>query len=89
MKRNPRKRKYTAMMHSGMKPKKKKKAHTYNRKLFCHCLQLLQELLTMSERGKNEKLLVSANIEQLRLIYSTKQSQLLICINLPPKLIES
>ena len=77
------------MMHSGMKPKKKKKALTYNRKLFCHCLQLLQELLTVSERGKNEKLLVSANIEQLRLIYSTKQSQLLICINLPPKLIES
>ena len=57
--------------------------------LFCHCLQLLQELLTVSDRGKNEKLLVSANIEQLRLIYSTKQSQWLICINLPPKLIES
>ena len=34
---------------------------TFHRQLFCHCLQLLQEPLTVSEIGKNEKLLVSAN----------------------------
>jgi len=30
-------------------------------RLFYHCLQLLQVLLTVSEIGKNEKLPVSAN----------------------------
>ena len=58
---NPRKRKWTTMIHSIMRPKKKRKG-THLHRLFCHCLQLLQEPLTMSERGKNEKLPVSANI---------------------------
>ena len=53
------KRKWTAVMHSSMRPKKN--YFTLQRQLFCHCLQLLQEPLTVSEIGKNEKLLVSAN----------------------------
>ena len=55
------KQKWTAMMHSGTRHKKKKIYFTFHRQLFCHCLQLLQEPLTVSEIGKNEKLLVSAN----------------------------
>ena len=58
---NPRKRKWKTMIHSVMRLKKKRKS-THLHRLFCHCLQLLQEPLTMSERGKNKKLPVSANI---------------------------
>ena len=53
------KRKWTAVMHSSMRPKKN--YFTLQGQLFCHCLQLLQEPLTMSEIGKNEKLLVGVN----------------------------
>ena len=48
---------------------KKKIYFTFHRQLFCHCLQLLQEPLTMSEIGKNEKLLVSANKYHYKKMY--------------------
>ena len=43
------------MIYSGMRPiKKREGALTFHGQLFCYCLQLLQEPLTVSEIGKNE-----------------------------------
>ena len=49
------------MIYSSVRPiKKREGAVTFHEQLFCQCLQLRQEPLTVSEIGKNENPLVSA-----------------------------
>ena len=99
MKRNPKKNKRDNNDAFSYETKKIKK-HTFNGQWFCHysmfwfrqrqhCSRSREEPLTMNERVTSEKPLVSARMEGMRPIYSTKKIQQLICINFLPKQIES